>query len=114
MNSEEAIELLKNIEGYIEYLLDTATPLNSDGLRKILDKINRVRTGLGEQPETKCETCYGSKKVPKREQPCGCVYCICEDVIRCQGCGAKMCEEHKIGGITNPVMVPCPDCQPER
>jgi len=32
-----------------------------------------------------------------RNLACGCVTCICEDLLRCHGCGAKCCVEH--GGI---------------
>ncbi len=28
---------------------------------------------------------------PKRVQPCGCVLCFCEDLVRCSGCGAENC-----------------------
>lgn len=28
-----------------------------------------------------------------REQPCGCIVCVCETNDRCHGCGAKMCED---------------------
>ena len=28
-------------------------------------------------------------------QPCGCVYCVCEDPVQCHGCGAKFCDQHK-------------------
>ena len=29
-----------------------------------------------------------------RRQPCGCVLCVCEDEIQCQGCGAVSCGTH--------------------
>lgn len=29
-----------------------------------------------------------------RTLACGCVVCVCEDPVRCHGCGAKMCQEH--------------------
>ena len=38
-----------------------------------------------------------------RHQPCGCVVCICEDEIKCYGCGAKNCGTHIPGEIPNPV-----------
>lgn len=41
----------------------------------------------------------------KREQPCGCVVCICEDDEQCQGCGAKHCGNHPIGEIPNPEFI---------
>lgn len=28
-----------------------------------------------------------------REQPCGCVVCVCDDDERCYGCGAKNCDD---------------------
>jgi hypothetical protein len=30
-----------------------------------------------------------------RNQPCGCVLCVCGDVDRCHGCGATACEKHR-------------------
>ena len=30
--------------------------------------------------------------IVKRVQPCGCVMCICDDDVKCHGCGAKMCD----------------------
>lgn len=38
------------------------------------------------------------KQQPLREQPCGCILCICDTEDRCLGCGAKMCEKHKAIG----------------
>ena len=28
-------------------------------------------------------------------QSCGCVYCVCEDIAQCHGCGARFCDRHK-------------------
>ena len=41
-----------------------------------------------------------------RHQPCGCIVCICGDVERCQGCGAKSCGTHEPGFIQSPVYRP--------
>lgn len=38
-----------------------------------------------------------------REQPCGCVICICNDQVKCHGCGAKNCGSHSDGIIPSPV-----------
>lgn len=38
-----------------------------------------------------------------RNQPCGCVTCHCEDLIKCHGCGAKNCGTHEAGEIPNPI-----------
>lgn len=38
-----------------------------------------------------------------RNQPCGCVTCICADLEKCHGCGAKNCGTHEAGVIPNPV-----------
>ena len=43
-----------------------------------------------------------------RNQPCGCVICICEGDDRCSGCGAKNCGNHLPGEIPNPVFEPHP------
>lgn len=42
-------------------------------------------------------------KTLSRNQPCGCIVCICEDEFQCQGCGAKNCGTHSLGEIPNPV-----------
>jgi hypothetical protein len=44
-------------------------------------------------------------KEPKlaRHQPCGCVMCVCEDPVKCHGCGAKNCGTHPGGEIPHPV-----------
>lgn len=39
-----------------------------------------------------------------RNQPCGCVVCICEDDVQCQGCGAKNCGNPDCKVLTAPVM----------
>lgn len=38
-----------------------------------------------------------------RHQPCGCVVCVCDDDVQCQGCGAKNCGSHEPGKLPNPV-----------
>jgi hypothetical protein len=38
-----------------------------------------------------------------RNQPCGCIVCICEDEVQCHGCGAKDCGTHPSGEIPNPL-----------
>ena len=38
-----------------------------------------------------------------RNQPCGCVICVCEDDHRCQGCDAHHCGKHPVGQIPSPV-----------
>jgi len=40
-----------------------------------------------------------------RNQPCGCVICVCGYDDQCQGCGAKHCGTHPVGQIPNPVYV---------
>jgi len=44
-----------------------------------------------------------SDKLLSRNQPCGCVVCICEDEVQCHGCGAKNCGTHSVGQLPNPV-----------
>jgi hypothetical protein len=39
-----------------------------------------------------------------REQPCGCVICICGDTDKCHGCGAHHCGTHPVGVFDNPVL----------
>ena len=52
------------------------------------DEALEVLTKLREAPE------------PLRNQPCGCILCVCDTEDRCLGCGAKMCEKHqKIGHL---------------
>ena len=29
-----------------------------------------------------------------RHLVCGCILCICENDVQCQGCGAKLCAKH--------------------
>lgn len=38
-----------------------------------------------------------------RKQPCGCVVCHCDEVARCNGCGAQDCGAHEPGEIPDPV-----------
>ena len=38
-----------------------------------------------------------------RQQPCGCLVCVCYSDDRCNGCGAKGCGNHPVGEIPNPV-----------
>ena len=38
-----------------------------------------------------------------RNQPCGCVICVCDDPIRCHGCGGEACAEHNDGVIPEPL-----------
>lgn len=38
-----------------------------------------------------------------RHQPCGCVVCVCDDDVQCQGCGAKNCGSHEPGKLPNSV-----------
>lgn len=42
----------------------------------------------------------------QRNQPCGCIVCVCEDNEQCHGCGAKHCGTHPIGEIPNPAYIP--------
>ena len=44
-----------------------------------------------------------SDKLLSRNQPCGCVVCLCEDEVQCHGCGAKNCGTHSGGQMPNPV-----------
>lgn len=48
-----------------------------------------------------------------RNQPCGCVVCVCEGETQCFGCGAKNCGTHPVGQMPNPVYAlppaPAPD-----
>lgn len=41
------------------------------------------------------KTCINSPAI-KRNQPCGCIICICEDDERCHGCGAKTAEHQNV------------------
>lgn len=43
-----------------------------------------------------------------RNQPCGCVICICADPVKCHGCGALECGTHPVGEIPDPVYEPHP------
>jgi len=42
----------------------------------------------------------------QRNQPCGCIVCMCDDDERCHGCGAKHCGTHPVGQIPNPMTEP--------
>jgi hypothetical protein len=37
-----------------------------------------------------------AKETTAKPLTCGCVVCTCEDEVRCQGCGAKYCEQHAV------------------
>jgi hypothetical protein len=44
-----------------------------------------------------------TKPLLARNQPCGCIVCICSDPDRCHGCGSHHCGKHEVGDIPNPV-----------
>ena len=53
------------------------------------------------------EKCGGegyAERTLAREQPCGCLVCICEDEEHCHGCGARFCGNHfsHVDRIPNP------------
>lgn len=49
----------------------------------------------------------------QRNQPCGCIVCMCEDEEQCHGCGAKNCGTHPVGQFPNPVYVNMTDARRE-
>jgi len=47
----------------------------------------------------------------QRKYECGCVSCICENEVQCQGCGAKACKDFK--GASCEAYLPAPPEKPE-
>lgn len=45
----------------------------------------------------------GAVKSYARNQKCGCIVCICEDEVQCQGCGATHCGTHPLGQIPDAI-----------
>ena len=62
----------------------------ADKLAELAEQMRDQQEALGEQSLS-------------RNQPCGCVICVCEDDEQCQGCGAKSCGKHPADEIPNPV-----------
>ena len=73
-------------------------------------RIYEAIRALKQQP---CPMCGGSGKIPRREQPCGCILCVCEDDEQCQGCGAKLCINHFDKPLDSIMCDDCPDCRRE-
>lgn len=48
----------------------------------------------------------GEERLLARNQPCGCVVCICGTEDRCLGCGSKACGTHPVCAIPNPIYDP--------
>ena len=77
---DDPIDASDNAE-YIEHCADR---LERRGLRVTagaLRVIAHEHRALAQQPAAEY----------KRQQPCGCVLCVCEDEKQCHGCGAKHC-----------------------
>ena len=64
--------------------------------------IDRAATALRQIDEERAR-CVASTSILARQQPCGCIVCICEDDKQRQGCGASNCGSHPPGQIPNPV-----------
>lgn len=65
---------------------------SSEDCQKAADKLAQL-----------AEQIRGQQKVLARNQPCGCVICVCEDDEQCQGCGARSCGNHPVDEMPNPV-----------
>ncbi len=76
-------------------------------------------TAYGHAPKCRIGKALANNPKPEqprllaRNQPCGCVVCICEDEDQCQGCGGKNCGTHGNSEIPNPVYEPKPETEGE-
>jgi len=78
---EAALSQTRNPESLRE-LVAQAHDHSLDGEhRECRELLHEVMAALAQQPEAKLA----------REQPCGCVICVCEDEKQCHGCGARHC-----------------------
>ena len=89
MTNETAVEKLDALIG------DAISPSHS-----VDETINNVLAAIQADPE---EFGIFAPRKLARQQPCGCVVCICESDDRCNGCGAKGCGNHPVGEMPNPV-----------
>lgn len=67
------------------------------------DRVNGVKSGPATPPDS---------RLLAKNQPCGCVVCVCEDEHQCHGCGAKNCGKHPPGQIPNPIYQDTPAQHP--
>ena len=71
------------------------TPAHREMVCDLISEIRKLKKEI-EYLTDRNQKLLMERNPENRFRDCGCVWCDCENENQCQGCGAKMCDEHKI------------------